>query len=196
MQHDEARKAVGRYFWDPVVDAGWLCSEAERVRRKLSDSDFETQKNEVNADFITRFADVLGGVELPKGAEVEKPGRPTSLTVAGVRVNTQIAFRVTRRTKTNEVRVGAGALRYSKGRPLPVDVGEWQAAFLHGYLARAHEVPSEKAEPKLCVVVDAYVGVCISAPSNSVSRYLNMEAACATIAEQWPNIAPPKGAIF
>src|ERR1019366_6730326 len=36
----------------------------------------------------------------------------------------------------------------------------------------------------------------LPAPSDSVSRFREMEAACATIAERWQNIEPPAGAIL
>jgi hypothetical protein len=32
--------------------------------------------------------------------------------------------------------------------------------------------------------------------TNSVRRFLNMKAACASIAERWPNVAPPPRAVF
>jgi hypothetical protein len=34
------------------------------------------------------------------------------------------------------------------------------------------------------------------APTDSVSRFKNMEAACASIAERWPNVAPPPNAVL
>ena len=52
------------------------------------------------------------------------------------------------------------------------------------------------AEKKLCVVVDVYSGVVRQAPTNAVYLYNEMDAACASIAERWPAIQPPAGAVL
>jgi len=56
----------------------------------------------------------------------------------------------------------------------------------------------EAAEPehKLCVTIDAYTGVAHAAPTDAVRRFQNMRAACETIAEWWPRVAPPTGAVL
>ena len=72
----------------------------------------------------------------------------------------------------------------------------WQSAFLFGYLNLVGVEAGAEAEQKLCVTVDVQAGLCHRAPTNSVSRFHNMEAACASIAERWPNIAPPPNAVF
>jgi hypothetical protein len=34
------------------------------------------------------------------------------------------------------------------------------------------------------------------APGSAITMFANMKAACQTIAERWPNVPPPKGAIL
>jgi hypothetical protein len=65
-----------------------------------------------------------------------------------------------------------------------------------GYLHQTVTEPQAEAEGKLCLTIDASGGVCHSAPTDAVSRFNNMEAACATISEWWPNIAAPEGAVI
>jgi hypothetical protein len=48
----------------------------------------------------------------------------------------------------------------------------------------------------LCVILDGYLGTIHRAPSDSVTRFKNTLAACATIADAWPNVKPPKGAVL
>lgn len=87
-------------------------------------------------------------------------------------------------------------LRYAKGKALPVPVGEWQSAFLLGYLNRLGVEDRADPEHKLCLTLDAYAGVCHPAPTDSISRFKNMEATCASIAERWPNVPLPPNAVF
>lgn len=52
-------------------------------------------------------------------------------------------------TKTNEVCVGAGILRYAKGRPLNPEAAASQSVFLLGYPGITGVDPSETPEAKL-----------------------------------------------
>jgi len=101
-----------------------------------------------------------------------------------------------RTTKSNKVRIGAASLRYAKGKPLPPDVAAWQSAFLVGYIGQDASQDNAEPEGKLCLTIDAYSGVCHSAPTDAVRRFQNMKAACATIAESWSNMPPPIGAVY
>lgn len=87
-------------------------------------------------------------------------------------------------------------LRYSKGKALSIEVGEWQSAYLFGYLSAIEAEKDAQPECKLCVAINAYSGSIYAAPSDAVSRFHEMETACATIAERWPTIAPPSGAVL
>lgn len=184
------------FFSDPAVkDSTTLKAKANELRGRLADTDFDRDLFDHNADYIDRFLAVAANVDLPTDAEVLAAAPKTALELNGVKVTADLQARLRRLTKTNKIKVGAVTLRYSKGRALPVTVGEWQSAFLYGYVGLA---PSEAAEAEfaLCLTVDAYTGNCYPAPTNSVSRFKHMQAACATIAERWPNIAPPPNAVL
>lgn len=195
MQHDDAKLVVSKSLWDRDKGGDFLTTESCRIRNRLADSDFDRDTNDANADYIARFAKVHENITLPEG-DYCTPGKGVSTMINGVKVNVELHARVSRRTKTNKVRTGALALRYAKGKPLAQEVGLWQSAFLFGHLQSAETVENMEPEQKLCLTVDAYAGNAIGAPTDSVSRFKNMQAACATIAERWDNIEPPDGAIF
>jgi hypothetical protein len=114
----------------------------------------------------------------------------------GTKVTTEINFRLRRVTRTNKICTGAAMLRYAKNKPLPPENGAWQSAFLFGCLGALGLEAMAEPERKLCITIDAYSATIFPAPSDSVSRFREMEAACATIAERWQNIEPPAGAIL
>lgn len=166
VQHDEAKAAVSKFIRDGESgDKAYLSEKVDALRQRLADSDFDRDLYDHNADYIERFSKVSEQLVLPD-AEILAPGKCAAIDMKGVRVTADIQFRLRRLTKTNKIRVGAGMLRYAKGKPLPVAVAAWQSAFLFGYL---HELlPEDGAEPerKLCLTVDAYEGVGYPAPCN------------------------------
>ena len=198
--HDEARAVVAKFIADRDTDLSWLAEEAQRIRDHAASEPegFERDLAERNAAYIERFAKVWPGVALPKGAEILPAGEAPPLALNGVEVTVELHFRLRRAApRTNKLRTGAGTLRYSKNRPLPRAVGEWQAAFLLGYLRAlggAAAPDGEEPDGKLCLVLDAQSGTLHAAPGDAVRRFGQMAAACAPIAERWPNIAPPAGA--
>lgn len=195
VQHNEAKSIIAKFIRDGNTDLTSLKTESDKLRNRLADSQFDRDVYDHNADYIDRFAKISVSLNMPE-AELLAPGKAGLIELNGVKVTTEIHFRLRRLTKTNKVRIGAGTLRYAKGKPLDPEEAAWQSAFLLGYLENT--VPEAEAEPEhqLCITLDAYAGKCHAAPGNAVSRFKHMAAACATIAEWWPNIKPPKGAIY
>jgi hypothetical protein len=194
VQHDEAKRIISKYIRSGATDPAILLNQAQAIRDRLTDTDFERDLCDHNADYIERFASRYHNITLPK-AELLAPGSAPVCNLNGLKVRVEIHFRLSRLTKTNKLKVGAGMLRYAKGKTLPSPIGEWQSAFLFGYL-NMESTDGSEPEHKLCLTLDAYAGVCHMAPTDSVSRFHNMTAACATIAEGWPNIDPPPTAIL
>lgn len=195
IQHDEAKSIVSKFIREgnPVVEP--LRQEAAKIRGRLADTDFDRDLFDHNADYIARFADIYSKLELPE-ADILAPGKTPAIILNGVRVTIELHFRLRRVTTTNKVRVGGGMLRYAKGKALQVAAGEWQSAFLFGYLGKVGVEDGAEREHKLCVTADAYTGTCHPAPTDSFRRFQNMEAACASIAERWENIPKPPGAVI
>lgn len=195
VQHDEAKVFISKFIRERNPDIGPLTEEARRLRQRMADSDFDRDLFDHNADYIDRFAKVYPSLNLPE-ADLLAPGKAPAIALNGVKVTAEIQFRIRRLTKTNKVRLGAAMLRYAKGKPLPASVGEWQSAFVFGYLRLTDTEEGAEPEHDLCLTIDAYSGAIHPAPTNSTRRFQHMEAACATIAERWPNIPPPPNAVF
>jgi hypothetical protein len=193
IQHDEAKLTVAKFIRDGRDDISLLTEAAKRIRNRMADTDFDRDLYDHNADYIDQFAKALAVLELPE-AEVLAPGATPALMLSGVRVTAELHFRLRRLTRTNKIRVGAGMLRYAKGRSLAAPVADWQSAFIFGYLNRTGIEDGADTEHALCLTVDAYSGKTHPAPGDAVRRFQNMESACATIAERWPNILPPPNA--
>lgn len=195
VQHSEARNIIGTFLRDGKDDQNELVERARRLRDRMASDDFEREVLDHNADYVERFAKVAPGLALP-AAEMLPPGACPPLSLKGTIVTVDISFRMRRLTRTNKARVGAGSLRYAKGKALSPEVAAWQSAFLMGYLGQEVLDDGTSPEHMLCLTVDAYAGVCHPAPTDAVRRFKNMEAACASIAERWDNIPPPLGAVL
>ena len=195
IQHSEAQRTVSKFIRSGTLGVGWLLQAADNLRTRIADDDFDRHLFDSNADYITQFAGVEHEIDWPK-AELLPPGKSDFLMLQGVKITVGLHWRLRRTTKSNKVKEGAAMLRYAKGKALAPDAAAWQSAFLLGYLSEKSVDQSVEPEGKICLTVDAHAGVCHPAPSNSVSRYHNMRAACASIAEQWPNIQPPADAVL
>jgi hypothetical protein len=196
--YDEARAVVAKFIADRDTDLSWLAEEAQRIRGHAASEPegFERDLAGRNAAYIERFAKVWPGVSLPPKAAVLPAGESPPFDLNGVEVTVELHFRLQRAARNNTLRTGAGMLRYAKNRALPRASGEWQAAFLLGYLRALDTAPGEEPDGKLCLVLDAQTGALHPAPGDAVRRFGQMAAACASIAERWPNIAPPAGAVL
>ncbi len=195
VQHNEAKQIVSKFLRTENPEIGSLSEAAEKLRTRLADSTFDRDLYDHNADYIDRFAKVSHLVSLPE-AELLPPGKGQPITLGDVKVTPDLQLRFRRLTKTNKVKIGAATLRYAKGTSLKPEVAEWQSAFLLGYLNLVEADTDAEPERKLCLTIDAYAGVAYPAPTDSVTRFKNMEAACFAIAERWDNIKPPPKAVF
>lgn len=196
VQHNYAKATISSFLTTGDGDASHLFDESERIRSKISDSDFDQTVNDHNADYVARFARIFSELDIPPAERLPVGDAPT-VEINGVKVTVELAMRLRRTTRTNKIRTGAAALRYVKGKPLKEGVALWHAAFIFAYLGLLPTI-DEGADPehKLCLIIDGQSGACFAAPSDSVSRFRNMEAALASIAERWPNVAAPAGAVL
>jgi hypothetical protein len=196
VQHTEARAVIFNHIRNATVGVDELKSKAEQIRRRLADDDFEADVNDHNADYIDRFADNIATLSLP-AAQILPPREIPPIMVGGVslRFGPHILLRRTMK-RTNRQRSGAAMLRYAKGETLPAKVAQWQAAGIFGFLSAIQEAEAAEPDKTICLVLDAHAGKVHAAPGNSVYRFNEMKAACADIAERWPNILPPSNAII
>lgn len=195
IQHNEAKAIIINFVTSVNPKIEDLIAKSAWIKAKLADDPFEEDVNKHNGDYVARFAEIFPNIVMPDAVLSHAPEMPT-LTLAGVKISVEMQFRLRRVTRTNKIRLGGAMLRYAKGKPLSLAAGEWQSAYLFGYLGVIQLEAEAAAEQKLCITIDAQSGNVIPAPSNSIDRFKEMEAACATIAERWPNVDPPTGAIL
>ena len=122
-------------------------------------------------------------------------GRGGDFVLGGVVVEPDIHLRL-RRMKRNAAGVGVVTLRYSKNTPLDPEAAEWQSALLLGYLNATVDDEGLRPDPALCLTLDLFTGTAHPAPGRAKTLLNQMAAACASIAERWPNIAPPPKAVL
>lgn len=195
LQHREAQNAISSAYIGGIATPQGLKEKADSIRNKLADDDFAALTNEANADYLEAYGKIVGSVELPKGEIL--PGKtfpPFNLNGVKIRFTTRLMFR--RLTKTNKLRRGGMMLRYAKGKKLHPDIGGYQSAAIFGVLGIHDDEEGSDPDKTMCITVDAMTGSSYPAPTNAVSIFANMKAACQSIAERWPNIAPPASAVL
>ncbi len=195
VQHDEAKMTLSKFFRAENPETDDLIAAALKLRNRMADTPFERDVFDHNADYLDRAAKVVGQIQLPN-ADVLPTGPAPAIVIETVKVRPDIQFRLRRVTNTNKVKVGGATFRYSKGKALKTDIGEWQSAFLLAYLRHTELEAEADSERALCLTIDAYSGNVIAAPGDSVNLYKNMVAACAAIAARWDNIQPPANAMI
>ncbi len=161
----------------------------------MASDDFEALTNESNADYIQKFAEVSASLKLPN-ADILPGNSFPPLKVNGVKVKFSPHLLLARKDKTNKQRNGAFMLRYAKGQPLNPEVGGYQSAAAFGMLKEYLAEEGTEPDKSICVTLDAFSGELYPAPGKTVSMFADMKAACASIAERWPNIPPPKNAVI
>lgn len=195
VQHKEATITISGAIQKGALDKQTLKDKADFIRNKLADDDFEALTNEVNADYVEKFSEVIATIKLPDADVL--PGKvfpPFKINNVKVRFSPHLLLR--RIDKSNKQRRGAFMLRYAKGKALPPAGGGFQSAAAFGLLKEYLPEEGSEVDKTICVTLDAFAGELYAAPGAAVSMFANMKAACLTIAERWPNIKPPKGAII
>lgn len=195
IQHIQAKLAVMEYIRKGESYPEGLLEKAQSILNKLAADQFEEDTNKHNAEYVKRFAEVQSEIVLPK-AEIQHAGKAIDFIINGVSVRFDPALSLTRTTKTNKVRCGALMLRYQKGKALPEATACFQSAAILGLLKMQHGDDGIEPEGALCVTLDGQSGTAHHAPGNAGYLFKEMQAACASIAERWDAIAPPKNAVF
>lgn len=195
LQHKEATITISSAIRSGAPDPKALLKKAEFIRNKLATGDFDALTNEANADYVEKFSEVVASINLPD-AEI-LPGKSfPALKVHGVKMRFSPNLLLRRLDKSNKQRTGAFMLRYAKGKPLGADVGGYQSAAAFGILKEYLVEDGAEADKSICVTLDAFTGSLYPAPGSAITMFANMKAACQSIAERWPNVPPPKGAII
>jgi hypothetical protein len=195
MQHKEAKATISNAFAKGQINKDFLRDRADYVRKKMATDDFDALTNEANAGYLARFAEVVGDLDLP-GVEFH-PGKTYSVPKAGglkVIFGSNLSLR--RMAKGNKLKVGALMLRYAKDKALPPLAAEYQSAMILGFLQQTVVEEGAELDTGLCITLDCHTGLAQPAPSKAVTMFKNTLAACATIADAWPNTPMPPNAIL
>lgn len=197
LQHSRAKNFISGFIRDGGSDSDKIVQEAARLHGMMADTDFERETLDVNGDFLAAYAKVFSMETFPKSDIAETPVG-FKMNLNGVDVNPDIRVAIQRVMRTNRVRAGLITIRYAKGKPLNEETGMYHSSILFGAqkLLDATSNAETQAEEKLCATLDAVTGKFIPAPGDATTRFQNMEAACASIAERWESIEPPENAIF
>jgi hypothetical protein len=195
-QHKEAPMVIAHAIRHRTATPQALKDRAAIIRSKIATDDFDAFTNETNADYVEAFSNVVAGIELPE-AEI-LPGKLfPDFNIRGTKVRFAPNLMLRRLVKkSNKLLRGATMFRYAKGKPLLPEVGGYQSAAAFGLLGMVKDDETGEPEKGLCLTLCAVSGKFHVAPGNSVSVFANMRAACESIAERWPNIKPPKGAVL
>lgn len=195
VQHREATVAISGAIQKGSLTSQDLKAKADFIRSKLASDDFEALTNEVNADYVETFSEVVASIKLPN-AEV-LPGKVyPPFKISGVKVRFSPNLLLRRIDRSNKQRRGAFMLRYAKGKALASVVGGYQSAAAFGLLKDYDSEEGADVDKSICVTLDAFTGQLYPAPGSALTMFANMKAACQTIAERWPNIKPPNGAVI
>jgi len=195
LNHSEARLTIAGWLREGDGDIATLRGKAEWFRDRMTTGDFEAYQNQHNADYIDAFADICDKLDIPT-CEMHPPGGKQTVKINGTILVHNPDLDLKRTARNNKVKYGALYLRYAKGKELNADAARYQSAFTFGFLSGLPQEENTDPERKLCLTVCAYSGNAIEAPSNSIYLYKEIAATCAAIADQWPNIKPPPGAIL
>lgn len=194
--HKEAKAAILLHFKaGGGGDLQPLADKAQALRDRIADEQYERNLYDYNADYLDAFVEAYALEKLPSAELLPAPPLP-EVIISGVTLRVEL-FGMFRRFMrgSNRERLGALMLRYKKGEAVPLEVRNWQSAILFGYLSK-HVDMSAAPEQKLCVTLDVVSGEGTPAPSDSIERFSEAEAACAMIADAWANMKPPAGAIL
>jgi hypothetical protein len=194
IQHHDARRMVAESMVNGNVDAEKLKKKLDVYEGKITDTDFEEEVKGHNIDYVKSVLTM--GFEPIKGSDFERCKTQLKLDFNGTNISFFPDVLVARTNQRNNRKIGALNLRYSKSAKLPEATARYQSALMFGVFRDHPFEPEATPEQALCQTLDAFNGKVYPAPTNSIYLFNEMAAVCAGIAERWPNIPPPSGAIF
>lgn len=193
VQHKEARASIAHWLRAGSGDREALTAEANRIRRKLADTDFDADVNEHNAGYVEAFRGISESLDIPPCGMEMLSGKVT-IEMNGLSVRYAPDLILKRTNRHNVAKIGAMFLLYSKGKSASVEEALHLSALSFGYLEEAPIAQDCEPDKALCLSVCAHSGNVHAAPGNSKRRFNNMMAAGATIADLWQAIPAPRNA--
>ena len=171
-----------------------LKAALEVYEGKITDTPFEAEVKQHNIDYIKNVINL--GFEQVNGQEFTRCKNNRKLDFNGTEISFFPDMFVARTNKRNNRKIGALNFRYSKSAMLPEKTADFQSALIFGALKETPFEDEATPEHALCQTIDGFNGKVYVAPSKSIYLYKEMKAVGDSIALQWPNIEPPKGAVL
>ncbi|MEZ5812268.1 MAG: hypothetical protein R3D45_12720 [Rhizobiaceae bacterium] len=188
----EARFEICRHLTGEL-SAEHLARKAAAMRTRLVARETDYVRNRLNADGIDGFQSRIGDGALPAcRRQMQIETHPVYLE--GVKVTADIPLRLDKTTAAGRMRLGGLVLRFGRGIMAGPETAQWLSSFVHGYLRQTSTAGNADIGHNLCLVADIGAARLFKAPTDAISRYKAMQAACADIAGQWRMLAPPRPA--
>lgn len=188
----EAQFEICHHLSEGMSD-GDLARKSEAMRTRLVAREADYVRNRLNADGIDGFRSRIGETKLPAcNRQMQIETHPVYFE--GVKVTADIPLRLHRTTPSGKTRLGGLVMRFAHGAMAGTETAQWLSSFVHGYVRQTTTEDEADIGHNLCLVVDVGTGRIFKAPTNAISRYKAMQAACADIARQWRTLAPPRPA--
>lgn len=195
VHHQRAKVTIANWLKAGANKPAQLRGRAEQFREMMADTEFEREVLDINADYLDVFAASSEKNETP-AVTFTQGYEDFTVEINGVVVKPDIQCSVERINRNNKRKTGLLTTRYAKGKALNEEEAAYSSSLLFGVRQMIDEGDPEAPEKALCMTLDAFSATYISAPTNARSRFLNMQAACASISDVWDNIEPPVGAVL
>jgi hypothetical protein len=195
IQYNDAKAILSNYIRSENRKLDDLKEKLEVLKNKICDGHFSQEVLDHNVDCVSRFIALHGEFDF-KDYSYERSVKFPNYELNGMPVSVNPDVLISRTNRQNKEKIGALMIRYSRGKPLDTEIGAYQSAFLYEYFRQPDFHRHGEAEKQLCITLDAYTAVGHEAPGNATYLFKEMAATCASLAERWPNIKPPKGAVL
>ena len=93
IQHEEARSAVSKFIREGDKDITWLLDEADSLRHRLTDTPFERDLLDHNADYIQRVAEIWPTLPKHPGVTIVTRKVPP-ITLSSIQVTMDLHVRL------------------------------------------------------------------------------------------------------
>jgi hypothetical protein len=181
--YDPAADAIGRFIAKGMVDESILSEEASRLAAASEDEEARVSA-QANIEAIEAFREHYHKLNFRGLTPSRGKDAGAWLRIGGVEVDVRPEI-VLGGTVKGERRAGALKLYFSKSHPLTRAAAEYGAALVKRY-CEERLAGGAKVRPQDCSIFEVRTGEIYHAPSSSVRRMKEIEAACEEIALRWP----------
>ncbi|MCP4133685.1 MAG: hypothetical protein GY754_22140 [bacterium] len=187
-RYNEVERIVCHFLASGATDDEMILNAIDDFIHRRPGSDWEYQNQELSAEALTHFLDLVDGINLRGLTVTEKPTvEQNSLFIEGVQVSVRPELVLHGTDKQGVEFSGGIKLYFSKHNPLEEKSAGYVSSLLHEFL-RVNEEYFPAPGYKHCLVVDVFAGKIYSAPRSYIRRLGEIKAACHEIAAVWASL--------